>query len=246
MNNGQKPRSTCGILKGLVMIATAALRKLIRRYRKAHMMAILRKRGNVIPMSCSVARDVELSQSTFGEEARIAHHASVRVSKIGRLTSIGRYSKITHAEIGSYCAIAWDCTINAINHPYSHLTISAFPYVPYVGGFVKERTQEYEKVIIGNDVWVGAHAVIMPGVRVGNGAIIGAGAVVTKDVPDYAIVVGVPAKIVKYRFAPDVIQRLLQIKWWDLEKQVIKDNIDLFQGEFTRQKLDSLERLRDQ
>lgn len=242
----QNLRSIRKALRDLGIAAGHVPRRIVRRSREALRIRTLQgKYGNLISKSCSIARDVEILQSTVGEETRIAHHASIQFSTIGRLTAIGRYAKITHSTIGAYCAISWSCVINAISHPYSHLTISAFPYVPHVGGFVKERTQDYEEVTIGNDVWVGAHAVIMPGVRIGNGAVIGAGAVVTKDIPDYAIAVGVPAKIVKYRFDPDIIQRLLRVKWWELEKQVLKDNIHLFQGEFVRPKLDLLERLRD-
>lgn len=156
---------------------------------------------------------------------------------------MGRYSKIVHTKIGKYCAISWDTTINAISHPYNHLTISAFPYVPRVGNFVKKRKQTYKEVIIKNDVWIGANSVIMPGVTIGNGAIIGAGAVVTKDVPDYAIVVGVPAKIVKYRFEEDIIKRLLELKWWDLDPKVIKKNVDLWGGEFNCDSLKKLEEI---
>jgi len=109
-----------------------------------------------------------------------------------------------------------------------------------VGNFVTEREQHYQKVIIENDVWIGANSVIMPGVKVGNGAIIGANAVVTKDVPDYAIVGGVPAKIIKYRFDEKTISSLLELKWWDLDKAIIKENIELFQEKLDDQYLEKL------
>jgi serine acetyltransferase len=112
-----------------------------------------------------------------------------------------------------------------------------------VGRFVTERTQFREEVVIGNDVWVGAGAVILPGIKIGHGAIIGAGAVVTKDVPDYAIVTGVPAKILRYRFDEAIIDRLLKLQWWSLEKSVIKKNIHLFQREFNAESLKMLERI---
>ena len=100
-----------------------------------------------------------------------------------------------------------------------------------------------QKVIIKNDVWIGANSVIMPNITIGNGAIIGAGAVVTKDVPDYAIVAGVPAKIIKYRFSQDIIDRLLILQWWNMDPKVIKKHIDLWGGEFNCDSLKKLEEI---
>ena len=79
-------------------------------------------------------------------------------------------------------------------------------------------------VTIGNDVWIGANVVILPGVRIGDGAVLAAGAVVTKDVPAYAIVGGVPAKVIRYRFSEDMIRSLLQIRWWDWPQEKIEDS----------------------
>jgi serine acetyltransferase len=79
-------------------------------------------------------------------------------------------------------------------------------------------------IIIENDVWIGAKATIMSGVRIGNGAIVAAGSVVSKDVPPYAIVAGNPAKVVKYRFSDEQIKKLLSIAWWNWDEQKIKDN----------------------
>jgi virginiamycin A acetyltransferase len=81
--------------------------------------------------------------------------------------------------------------------------------------------------VIGNDVWIGLDATIMPGVNVGDGAIIGAKSIVTKDVEPYTIVGGNPAKKIKKRFSESKIKELLKIKWWDLENEVIFDNIDV-------------------
>lgn len=187
-------------------------------------------KNNKIQKNCTIGKKVTLNNCIFSEHSRVAEYASVHNTEVGSYSALGRYSKIVHTKIGKYCAISWDTTINAISHPYNHLTISAFPYVPRVGNFVKKRKQTYKEVIIKNDVRIGANSVIMPGVTIGNGAIIGAGAVVTKDVPDYAIVVGVPAKIVKYRFEEDIIKRLLELKWWDLDPKVIKKNVALWGG----------------
>lgn len=79
-------------------------------------------------------------------------------------------------------------------------------------------------IIIQNDVWIGAKSTIMSGVKISNGSVVGAGSVVTKDVPPYAIVAGNPAKVVKYRFTEEQIEKLLSIAWWNWDEQKIKDN----------------------
>ena len=193
-------------------------------------------KNNKIQKNCTIGKKVTLNNCIFSEHSRVAEYASVHNTEVGSYSALGRYSKIVHTKIGKYCAISWDTTINAISHPYNHLTISAFPYVPRVGNFVKKRKQTYKEVIIKNDVWIGANSVVLPGIQI-------AGAVVTKDVPDYAIVVGVPAKIVKYRFEEDIIKRLLELKWWDLDPKVIKKNVDLWGGEFNCESLKRLEEI---
>ena len=80
-------------------------------------------------------------------------------------------------------------------------------------------------VTVGNDVWIGARAIIMDGIKIGDGAIIGANSVVTKDVPPYAIVAGCPAKLIRYRFSEDVINKLLELCWWDYPKEFIVNNL---------------------
>lgn len=87
-----------------------------------------------------------------------------------------------------------------------------------------KRTLDGALVRIKNDVWIGDKAIIMNGVTIGNGAIIGAGAIVTKDVDDYSIVIGVPAKHLKYRFPPEIIARLLATRWWELDDEFLKQH----------------------
>lgn len=191
----------------------------------------LKRGGNKFINHQYVGHTCVVQKSSLGGEVRIGARASVKNSTVGYLTSIGRNTKITHSQIGKYCAISWDCTINAISHPMTKLSVSAFPYVPQVGGFVSKRVQEHQVVTVGNDVWIGTHVVIMPGISVGNGAVLAAGAIVTKDVPAYAVVAGVPAKVIKYRFNENIIKQLEEISWWDFDKSIIKKNISLFQGE---------------
>ena len=77
--------------------------------------------------------------------------------------------------------------------------------------------------VIGNDVWIGMDTTIMPGIKIGDGAVIGANAVVTHDIPPYAIVAGIPAKVIKYRFADEIINELLELQWWNLDENLLKE-----------------------
>jgi acetyltransferase-like isoleucine patch superfamily enzyme len=133
---------------------------------------------------------------------------------------------IARATIGAFCAIGARTAINPFNHPSDWLSIHEFQYHPNSFDWVEEygkfkrldRTPDmFAHVTVGNDVWTGHNVNIMAGVSVGDGAIIAAGSVVTKDVPPYAIVAGVPASVKRFRFPERTIERLLRLKWWDLE-----------------------------
>ncbi len=134
--------------------------------------------------------------------------------------------------IGKFCSIACGAKFifTSANHTLSSLSTYTFPlFFEEWNLEKKDITDSWDNkgdIVIGNDVWIGFEAVIMPGVKIGDGAIIGTRAVVTKDVPPYTVVGGVPAKPIKRRFPDEVISSLLEIKWWDWEKERIKENID--------------------
>ena len=129
--------------------------------------------------------------------------------------------------IGKFCAIAQGTTF--IMGPANHRIGSASTYPFNVfGGAWSELTPDHMSqlprkgdTIVGNDVWLGRECVVMPGVKIGDGAVVGMGAVVTKDVPPYAVVVGVPARVIKYRFDNDVIKELLELRWWDFPESFV-------------------------
>lgn len=139
----------------------------------------------------------------------------------------------TVKSIGSFCNINQNAIIGTLgNHPIDLVTTSHWLYTSQDESEINYFPEFLEKynpqVVIENDVWIGSNAIILPGVTVHNGAIIGAGAVVTKDVPPYAIVGGVPAKIIRYRFSPHIIEALLEIKWWDWDDEKLSANKELF------------------
>ncbi len=133
---------------------------------------------------------------------------------------IGRFT-----EIGRYCSFAEGvCVFNA-NHPLEFKSMHPFFYNPALG-VVKNETITRSKIVIGNDVWVGRNAMILPAVRrIGDGAVIGAGAIVTEDVPDYAIVAGNPAKIIKYRFSEVERLKLKESRWWEKSIDELKGKL---------------------
>lgn len=133
--------------------------------------------------------------------------------------------------IGKFCSIACGVKFifNSANHTLSSL--STYPFPLFYEEWELKRKDVADSwdnkgdIIIGNDVWIGYEAIILSGVTIGDGAIIGARAVVTKDVPPYTIVGGIPAKPIKKRFSDETISLLLKIKWWDWPKERILKNI---------------------
>jgi len=144
----------------------------------------------------------------------------------GKYVGMNESCYIARGTIGAFCAIGARTSINPFNHPVDWLSTSEFQYHPNSFDWVEEyrdfvrldRTPDmYPRVRVGNDVWTGHNVNIMAGVNVGDGAIVAAGSVVTKDVPPYAIVAGVPATVKRLRFAERTIERLLEARWWELD-----------------------------
>lgn len=154
--------------------------------------------------------------------------------------------------VGRYCSISWGTEVIAGDHPIGWATTTTFSHHPHqtwgVGAYLQDRgvtqfalhrwPQEDKPAMLGHDVWVGMRAIIKRGVKIGHGAIIGAGSVVVKDVPPYAIVGGAPARLIRYRFPEAVVQRLLASQWWQFGPDILQP-LDVREPEAFLDRLDA-------
>ncbi|WP_315923834.1 DapH/DapD/GlmU-related protein [Mesorhizobium sp. SP-1A] len=163
----------------------------------------------------------EMKSCRLSRYVSIGERVILRQVTVGDFSYFERHSEAIYATVGKFCSIAANTRINALEHPMERLTTHKVSYRPneyfrWLGVDGEFRDRRLSKpVTIGHDVWIGHGAVILPGVTIGNGAVVGANAVVTKDVPPYAIVAGVPARVLRPRFASGIAARIEALAWWD-------------------------------
>jgi virginiamycin A acetyltransferase len=165
-------------------------------------------------------------KNNFEAHCRVYRSSKIKNVTLGKFSYIQTHSEIANADIGAFSSIGSRVKIGGLGkHMFGVSTHPAFyDSKPPTKSLYKKipSFKPYKKVIIGNDVWIGDRSIILDGVIVGDGAIIGAGTTVSKDVPPYAIVVGNPMRIIRYRFSDDEIAYLLKEKWWEKSTNDLK------------------------
>jgi hypothetical protein len=173
---------------------------------------------------------VSITESELGEWTEVHQHARLHESAIGDYTYLMERVQLDYATVGKFASIASDARLGPTNHPIDrptahHVTYRADQYDlgDRDDGIFDWRADN--PVEVGHDVWIGHGATILPDVRIGNGAVVGAGAVVTDDVPPYTVVAGAPATRIRDRFPPDVAARIAATEWWHWDHDTLRDRL---------------------
>ena len=188
-------------------------------------------------------KKVKIRGSQLEGNNKVYEAAQFISSSLGKGSYVGAFNLFINSQIGRFCSIGPRVKTILGHHPSSVYvsTHPAFFSLRKQSGFTFAKSQSFQEfryadnekkisVIIGNDVWIGSDVLIIEGVRIGDGAIVAAGSVITKDVDPYTIVAGVPGKFIKNRFSPEIVEFLLQFKWWEKDDIWLSENVELFQN----------------
>lgn len=197
-----------------------------------------------------MAEDNDYATAALGEAPLVHPSALVRDATFGRYCEVGARSKVVetamgdysyvvndsdviYTTIGKFANIAAHVRINPGQHPMDRATLHHFQYRSRMYGFGDDDPAFFDwrrekRVTLGHDVWIGHGAVVMGGVSIGTGSVVGSNAVVTRDVPPYTVVTGVPARPLRPRFPAPLVDALMRLAWWDWEHERLRDSLQDF------------------
>ena len=188
--------------------------------------------GKALSIEPTIDPSAKVQEATFGIYCEVGARTMLLDVEMGDYSYVVNDSQMTYTTIGKFCSIAAMTRINPGNHPMQRATQAHFTYraSAYFDGEADDAEffawRKSHRVHIGHDVWIGHGAIVMPGLTIGNGAVIAAGAVVTKDVAPYAIVAGVPARRIKWRFKKKIRDGLEKLAWWDWTHEKLGQAVD--------------------
>ena len=178
--------------------------------------------GCTLGCNVTIGDDTNVVRSCIGSNVALNRRSYINDSVFGDCSYCGINTTINFSHVGKFCSLARNVDIGGFDHDYRKVTTMPRFRLEQITGKKGVEPEYGEFCEIGNDVWIAAGAQILHKAKVGDGAIVGGGAVVTKDVPPYAIAVGVPAKVIGFRFPQKIIDELLDIRWWDWPQAVIE------------------------
>ncbi len=175
----------------------------------------------------------QVRDSRFGAYCEVGARTKVAESSFGDYSYVVNDADIIYSAIGRFCSIAAQTRINPGNHPLDRVALNHFTYRASAYGLGADEAGFFDwrrsfRVTLGHDVWIGHGAIVLPGVSIGSGAAVGAGAVVSRDLPPFAVAVGVPARVVRLRFAPEIVAALQRIAWWDWDRPRLAEALEDF------------------
>lgn len=175
---------------------------------------------------CCIGEESDIVGGCLHAHSELGRRNIVRYSTLGKGSYTGTNTIINKTDVGKCSSISWNVSIGGGSHQYNKISMYTGYWFNRTFGIENPKEFPYYRTNIGNDVWIASGANVIGGVNIGDGCVIGAGAVVTKDIPPYSIVVGVPARVIKRRFDDETIDLLEKIQWWDWPDELIKEHYD--------------------
>lgn len=170
-----------------------------------------------------IAQTARIADTQFGKYCEVGERTVITESQINDYAYVMHDCHIIYSTLGKFCSLANQVRLNPGQHPIEHAALHHFTYRSRMFDMGDDDREFFEgrralRVTLKEDVWIGHGAIIMPGITIGTGAIVGAGSVVTRDVPDFTVVAGSPAKKLRERFPANIQKALLSIQWWNWPK----------------------------